>query len=338
VTTIDAAAAWHVPKRLVPAALAAFLGAGLAGCETSNNVLSGTAPGEPQAVATPAPAAQAAPTRVAIAPVIGAPDAVARQFSTQLSDAVEKQRIAVAKAPIDKADYTLRGYVVAAREKTGIKVSYIWDVTDPTGTRVNRITGEELVGTPDGREPWAAVTPKIVQTIAGKTAASLGVWLPNHTQAAVASTQSAAAMGAKPTPAVLASAAATTTGSLGREGGVVALIPSVTGAPGDGAVSLTGALQQELSRSGIALVDKASPTAYRVEGKVMMGAGRDGKQPIQIDWHVKDPQGTRLGTVSQKNEIPQGSLDGSWGKTADAAAAAAAQGILKLLPQPNSSH
>ena len=46
---------------------------------------------------------------------------------------------------------------------------------------------------------------------------------------------------------------------------------------------------------------------------------KDGKQPIQIDWQVKDPQGKKLGTVSQKNEIPQGSLDGAWGKTADAA-------------------
>ncbi|HRN84689.1 MAG TPA: hypothetical protein PK857_07695, partial [Hyphomicrobium sp.] len=60
--------------------------------------------------------------------------------------------------------------------------------------------------------------------------------------------------------------------------------------------------------------------------------GQNGKQPIQIDWDVKDPQGKTLGTVSQKNEIPQGSLDGAWGKTADAAASAAAQGILKLLP------
>jgi hypothetical protein len=337
VTTIDAAAAWHVPKRLVPVALAAFLGAGIAGCETSNNVHSSAAPGEPQAVASPAPSVQAQP-RVAVARVMGnAPDAVARQLSTQLSDALEKQRIAVAKAPIDKADYTLRGYVFAAREKTGIKVGYVWDVMDPSGKRVNRINGEELVGTPDARDPWAAVTPKVVQAITGKTAASLGVWLPNHLQAAIANTQSTAATGALPAPTALASAAATTTGSLGREASIVALVPSVTGAPGDGAVSLTGALQQELSRNGIALADGASPMAYRVEGKVTMGAGRDGRQPIQIDWHVKDPQGKRLGTVSQKNDIPQGSLDGSWGKTADAAAAAAAQGILKLLPQPTSS-
>ena len=48
-------------------------------------------------------------------------------------------------------------------------------------------------------------------------------------------------------------------------------------------------------------------------------------------------QGRSLGTVSQKNEIPEGSLDGSWGNTADAAAGAAAQGILKLLPQTSSA-
>ena len=74
-------------------------------------------------------------------------------------------------------------------------------------------------------------------------------------------------------------------------------------------------------------------STYTVEGKVAMGAGKDGKQAITIDWNVTDPEGKKLGTVSQKNDVPQGSLDGAWGKTADAAAAAAAQGILKLLPQ-----
>jgi hypothetical protein len=69
-----------------------------------------------------------------------------------------------------------------------------------------------------------------------------------------------------------------------------------------------------------------------------MGQGKDGKQPIQIDWTVVDPKGKKLGTVSQKNDVPQGSLDGPWGKTADAAAAAAAQGIVKLLPAPKATN
>ena len=93
------------------------------------------------------------------------------------------------------------------------------------------------------------------------------------------------------------------------------------------------AIQRELTKNGVPLTSAASPQTYKVEGKVVMGAGKDGKQPIQIDWNVLDPKGKKLGTVSQKNEVPQGSLDGSWGKTADMAAAAAAQGIVKLLPQ-----
>ena len=48
---------------------------------------------------------------------------------------------------------------------------------------------------------------------------------------------------------------------------------------------------------------------------------------------MRDPQGKKLGTVSQKNEIAEGSLDGPWGKIADQAAGAAVQGIVKLLPQ-----
>jgi hypothetical protein len=111
----------------------------------------------------------------------------------------------------------------------------------------------------------------------------------------------------------------------------------VTGAPGDGSQTLAAALQKELTKNGVAMTDGAAGPAYRVEGKVTVGAANGGKQPIEISWNVKDPQGKKLGTVTQKNEIDQGSLDGAWGKTADAAAAAAAQGILKLLPGPKTA-
>ena len=125
-----------------------------------------------------------------------------------------------------------------------------------------------------------------------------------------------------------------TTGSIGRAGAVTAFVPNVSGAPGDGRISLTTAIQRELSKNGVPLANAAG-TAYRVEGVVKVGDAKDGKQPIAIDWHVKDPAGKAIGTVSQKNDIQAGSLDGAWGPTADAAAAAASQGIVKLLPKSN---
>ena len=81
----------------------------------------------------------------------------------------------------------------------------------------------------------------------------------------------------------------------------------------------------------MAVSEKSTTVAYRVEGTVTLGPPREGKQPINIEWLVRDPQGKKLGTVSQKNEIEAGSLDQAWGQTADMAAAAAAQGIIKLM-------
>jgi hypothetical protein len=348
VTTVDTAAAWRVEKPITLAALAAFFAFGLAGCGTSNNLLGSTE--APTKVATPgASPAVTQQAKVAIAPVIGAPDAIAKQLQGQLGTALDQKGIGTVKIT-DKAEFTLRGYIVSAREKAGTKVSYIWDVTDPAGKRVNRITGEELVAGAPGKDPWASVNAQLTQSIADKTAGSLATWLPSHKSAAVASSggTGTASAGAQAAPSTMAVASADpaaasapapsapaneATGSIGRDAGVSAVAPVVSGAPGDGDTSLASALQRELSRSGVALADKPIGPAYRVEGKVSLGEGKDGKQPITIDWHVKDPQGKKLGTVTQKNEIPQGSLDGAWGKTADAAAAAAAQGIIKLLPQ-----
>jgi hypothetical protein len=361
VTTIDAAAAWRAEKTVRMAVVAALLGLSLGGCESTGGGLFGMTPDGVKATsvaAAPNTAAIGQSAKIAIAPIIGAPDRVAKQLQMQLGAAIEQKQVTVAKAPNQAAKYTVRGYVVSAREKSATKVSYIWDVTDTTGKRVNRITGEEVISGGTGRDPWASVTPQIVKAISNKTATSLVTWLPTQSSAAVAAgapagnTQASSSMAhsiktAAGSPAAAYPAAAkktastskapkgTTTGSINR---VNAMVPSVVGAPGDGSVALTSALQRELARSGIALTNRPTGLTYRVEGKVAVGQGNGGRQPIQIDWNVKDPKGKNLGTVSQKNDIPQGSLDGAWGKTADAAAAAAAQGILKLLPKPTKTN
>ncbi len=353
-TYFDAASARRDIRRYVVAAAIIFSGAGLAGCETGGSILGGSAASSETTVQAQTAVTAAPVAKIALAPVIGAPDPVSKQLVSQLTSAMEKQRVAIAPDRDAKADYMLRGYIVAARDKSNTKVSYIWDVTDPTGKRVNRVTGEEVVASTNPKDPWTSVSATVTQSIADKTAAQLGAWLPNQKGAAVASgdTSAPAAVGGptasqvstqssgdgaaseKPQRAAVSS---TATASIARSGDMAAVVPSVTGAPGDGNAALAAALQGELSRQGVAVTEQAA-SAYRVEGKVIVGAAKEGKQAIQIDWRVKDPQGKALGTVSQKNEIPEGSLDGSWGKTADAAAAAAAQGIVKLLPQQRASN
>ncbi len=332
--------------------LMSFVALALAGCGSGPNILGGAGSSGPQATLTQSQTQPAAvkTAKIQIAPVIGSPDNVARDLQTQLASAIGNRGMTVATAANASSEYVVRGYIVAAREKTKAKISYIWDVTDQSGKRVHRITGEEVaVGA--GKDPWAAVTPEVVQRIADKTATQLATWLPGAggTPVAANSTPVVGERSATETKSAAAAAAtnaayqtavnappqqaiAPTTGSIATSGPITALVPTVTGAPGDGGGALTAAIQRELTKNGVSLASMPNPQSYKVEGKVAMGQGKDGKQPIQIDWNVLDPAGKKLGTVSQKNEVPQGSLDGSWGKTADAAAAAAAQGIIKLLP------
>ena len=374
-TTLYSAVTWRLKSPLRLAAISSVMTLALAGCESGGSLLGNGPSLAPQAsVSDPQPSSgtRVQTAKVEIAPIIGAPEGVSRDLQAQLTSAIERNKITVASGPNGRGEYVLRGYIVAAREKTGSKISYIWDVTDQAGKRANRITGEEFAAGAPGKDPWASISSQTVQNIADKTATQIASGLPGNSSTPVASNAvpasatnvaanaatdpattatktaqasvtatPAVANGAIPaaTPAALTTvanapvaAAASTTGSI-NNGPVSTMVSSVTGAPGDGSTSLAGAIQRELTKNGVPLTSAATPQTYKVEGKVVMGAGKDGKQPIQIDWNVIDPKGKKLGTVSQKNEVPQGSLDGSWGKTADMAAAAAAQGIVKLLPQ-----
>jgi hypothetical protein len=116
-----------------------------------------------------------------------------------------------------------------------------------------------------------------------------------------------------------------------RAAGVV--VAPVAGAPGDGQRSLTTALKKRLYAGGVKLANGTAANVYMVKGSVKLVETSGGKQSIRIDWLVLDPSGKKLGTVSQQNTIPKGSLNGPWGAIADAAASAAAAKIINLLPK-----
>lgn len=109
-------------------------------------------------------------------------------------------------------------------------------------------------------------------------------------------------------------------------------IVGVTGAPGDGNATLRDAIRKEHEERGVPLAEASAKIAHTIEATVSLGKPSDGKQLIAIDWTVKDPRGRKLGTVTQRNDVPEGSLDGPWGRTAHQAASAAAFGIIRLLP------
>jgi hypothetical protein len=325
------------------AMLMGLCAASLAGCETGSAMFGNDASSAPQASLAPVQAApQAAPTRLALAPVIGAPDAIAKQLTAQLTSSIERGRVTIAKTPSERVDYTLRGYVVAAKEKSGTKVSYIWDVTDNTGKRVHRITGEEMIAATAGKDAWANVAPSVVQTVSDKTSSSFTTWLatvPAPTASAAPAVAAAPASGTNglvQQASASTSASATTLAAAGTATGKIMVAnPKVTGAPGDGNAALSGAMKRELAGKGVEITE-ASVGTYRVMAEVKVKAKPDGNESVSIDWIVNDPKGTRIATVTQNNDIPKGHLSDAWGQNADDAAKGASIQIKQVIADHSS--
>jgi hypothetical protein len=108
---------------------------------------------------------------------------------------------------------------------------------------------------------------------------------------------------------------------------------TVVGAPGDGEQALAAALSRQLAARGLKPADSFQANVYEVQGTVRMAPASKGKESVTIVWVVLAPDGTQLGITRQKKDMRKGSLNKTWGRAAEAAAAAAAADIVKLIPR-----
>ena len=108
-------------------------------------------------------------------------------------------------------------------------------------------------------------------------------------------------------------------------------VTGVTGSPGKGNQELTAAMRRVLKQAGWPVYSSPRPDALTITGDVDLGARSGSAQKVALAWTVKSPGGKVLGTIKQANDVPAGSLDAGWGKTADYAAQAGAEGIFNLV-------
>jgi hypothetical protein len=264
-------------------------------------------------------------SKMAVAPIIGVPQKQAQELTQALVVAGKERNLTLIPGK-SAGGNTLRGYLVATAERRGAKISYIWDVIDSKGKRVVRVSGEETIAKRSGRDPWSGVDSAALRSLANKSTSQLAASLGRGSSTPAATAKK---------PGIAPPGATTAAASQKPKGPVMALVAPVSGAPGDGRVSLTAALKKKLYAGGVKLAGgaAASSNVYTIKGKVSVTNASGGKQSVRIDWQVIDPKGKEVGSVTQKNNIPKGSLNGPWGAIADAAAGAAADGIIKLLPR-----
>jgi hypothetical protein len=108
---------------------------------------------------------------------------------------------------------------------------------------------------------------------------------------------------------------------------------TVAGAPGDGDQALAAALSRQLEARGLKPATAFQANIYEVQGTVRVTPAAKGKETIVIVWVLLGPDGNQIGVTRQTKDIRKGLLDKAWGKAAEAAAGAAAQDIVKLIPR-----
>ncbi len=204
---LDVVSLW---RSTVVAVLAALP---LTACGTDTSLLNGgllnggQSTTEQTGMASPISKARPVTRFVAFRPPVGPPDSVNAELSRQLNDSAIDTGIALVSDQSFKHDILLRGYVTALRKGSAVNLSYLWDVVDARGQRINRFEGEEaLSGVVDVKDPWAAVTPAVSRAIAQRTISDLSRWLQSRPQLAApvqAAPSMPSAVGAPPAAALV---------------------------------------------------------------------------------------------------------------------------------------
>ena len=151
----------------------ALVGGGVGGAQTPTSAFP---PAAPLAGQTGAVAAVHTDARLQFAPVVGAPDTAATPLAARLSARAGARGISLVKAGDSSATHVMKGYFSAISEGGQTTVIYVWDVTDPAGTRVHRIQGQTRAAS-SGGEGWDSVRPATMETIADETIDRLATWL-----------------------------------------------------------------------------------------------------------------------------------------------------------------
>jgi hypothetical protein len=112
----------------------------------------------------------------------GPSQAVSERFREHFDKAAQSRDVALAKP--ESAHYRLRGYLTAAPAQSGPRLSYVLDIYDRQGRRVQRLTEE--VGVSPEATSWEALDEKSLAAFADRGAEDVAAFLSNTSEAVAA--------------------------------------------------------------------------------------------------------------------------------------------------------
>jgi len=123
--------------------------------------------------------AVASRTRLHFDPIVGATVDVATPLTERLAARARARGITLTGSADSSTTHVMKGYFSTISEGQQTTVLYVWDVYDPSGSRLHRINGKQEAG---GKgEGWNAVSASAMQAIADDTISQLVAWLAGKT-------------------------------------------------------------------------------------------------------------------------------------------------------------
>ncbi|CAN5280233.1 hypothetical protein BH10PSE9_BH10PSE9_05890 [soil metagenome] len=113
---------------------------------------------------------------VALEPLTGAPAEELFAMEDALKAVAPSRQLNLVAATDKTAIYRLKGYLSAVGDSQSVLVVYVWDVTDASGNRLHRISGQERAAG-SSTDPWANVTLREINEAARETIDARAAWL-----------------------------------------------------------------------------------------------------------------------------------------------------------------
>ena len=114
--------------------------------------------------------------RFAFATVTGVPAELRYSLEDSLKKYAATRSLSIVPPGDTTAVYRVKGYLSAVGDDTGTLLVYTWDVSDPFGKPLYRISGQET-GAGSGTDPWVGIAGKEMDDAARDTIDKLADWV-----------------------------------------------------------------------------------------------------------------------------------------------------------------
>lgn len=165
-----------IGRRHFVAALLAAIGAGACSPVTFPRLGEGPPHVGPRSAFSLGPAPiTGSEAKFAFVDITGAPADHVIEFNRAIKSEAKTRNLTIVPEDDPSATYLVKGYLSAIGDSRGTLLVYVWDVTDPSGRRLHRVTGQEPAGG-SSTDPWSGVDSSAVRVAAQRTIDDLVAW------------------------------------------------------------------------------------------------------------------------------------------------------------------